>query len=95
MTGVRSKLEAAHADLADARVRISALEEEVRRVRAMDTDQRVLHEQKLRVAAENRLVQHIKEQHKKDAHLRAQAAANKNKTDGSARVAGLLDGTLI
>ena len=90
VTGVRDKLEATQHDLQDAQQRIRSLEDEVRRVRGMDTSQRVMHEQKLRMAAERRLVQQIKEQQNKEARARAAAAAAKLATDQSARNAGIL-----
>ena len=49
MDNARDKLSEAQRELDLCRQRISALEDEVRKVRAMDTSQRVLHEQKLRI----------------------------------------------
>lgn len=60
MDNARDKLADAQREVDLCRQRISALEDEVRKVRAMDTNQRVLHEQKLRIRCGDMAVTHCK-----------------------------------
>ena len=91
MDNARDKLAEAQREVDIARQRISAVEDEVRKVRAMDTSARVLHEQKLRIAAEKRLVARIKEDAAKDARLRAAHEEQKNRLgDAGAKAAGAM-----
>ena len=87
----RDKYAIVQRELELARVRIAALEDEVRKVRLMDTSQRVLHEQKLRLAAENRLVAHLREEKAAEHRRQTMFALEKARGDSGARAVGLLN----